>query len=539
LTEQSQQKAYRIYKSKLAPFNWFVLYRGYGMGLLGGFPTWEEAVVAALKSIRAQFGVSEVGWVNHNTQSFYRPPIRQNRSHVNALKEAALRRRLNSGIPENDYKKAIEENHYLQPIANYVPVDGHSHRPGVFCKGCFDSQKLYEARWVSFKPLAPQNVAYVTKLSVSEEPQFQDWVKNNNVPWQDEPQADYDMRGYWKGYFAGDPVAVRAADTGHFPDKWKTPYHKTFSRESIYADKLDAPMWFNGRLIRAVEWMEQSAFHAGPLKMEMTPGRAVEQAKYAAKRKGYTYHTDEEALADFVTVYWARLVDVDEAPPQSLVEAASRAMAAKLDAKIGDELKADRQRKAFAHAVAVAGSGIRPELLNEYSDVKMIECLRCYDESGSYACIRPSHIDNGSRARTGLIHITNWPPDETTARAHGREAVMANWASKPENTNSVPMVSPDDMCQCGHIRSRHTPSRADYSCAKRLCPKFTLAGKPETAKTTVEKDQTIPDATGNDRPLAAGGMVAQCGCGHVSYSLAALEAHDVDCTLGPYSAESR
>jgi hypothetical protein len=83
--------------------------------------------------------------------------------------------------------------------------------------------------------------SYTTKLAPNEEPRFQQWVKANRVPWQDTPDADYDMRGYWKAKFSGDPIAKQAANL-HFPDPWKTPYHHTFSNESKYAT-ADAPRW--------------------------------------------------------------------------------------------------------------------------------------------------------------------------------------------------------------------------------------------------------------------------------------------------------
>lgn len=88
---------------------------------------------------------------------------------------------------------------------------------------------------------------YITKLSSEEEAQFQDWVKHNNIPFDPSPNADYDMRGFWKAQQSGDPTAKRAANL-HFPDTWKTPYHKTFSNESIYS-KPDAPHWEGNKLI--------------------------------------------------------------------------------------------------------------------------------------------------------------------------------------------------------------------------------------------------------------------------------------------------
>jgi hypothetical protein len=91
---------------------------------------------------------------------------------------------------------------------------------------------------------------YTTKLSPAEERDFQSWVKTNRVPWQDSPTADYDMRGYYQALREGkakqslDPYDRRM----HFPDTWKTPYHSTFSNESIYSTP-EAPHWEGNRLM--------------------------------------------------------------------------------------------------------------------------------------------------------------------------------------------------------------------------------------------------------------------------------------------------
>lgn len=87
---------------------------------------------------------------------------------------------------------------------------------------------------------------YSTGLTPAEEQLFQAWVGKNNVPFRDEPQSDYDMRGYYRGLLSGDPRAVSAVDPNdtrmHYPDVWKTPYHETFSRESQWAAP-NAPTW--------------------------------------------------------------------------------------------------------------------------------------------------------------------------------------------------------------------------------------------------------------------------------------------------------
>lgn len=88
--------------------------------------------------------------------------------------------------------------------------------------------------------------SYITILPSAEEAQFQSWANANHVPFDPSPQADYDMRGFWKGLMAHDPRAetnVNANDRKlHYSDYWKTPYHKSFSRESKWATQA-APAW--------------------------------------------------------------------------------------------------------------------------------------------------------------------------------------------------------------------------------------------------------------------------------------------------------
>jgi hypothetical protein len=90
--------------------------------------------------------------------------------------------------------------------------------------------------------------SYTTQLSPADEQSFQQWVAQNKVPWQDSPTADYDMRGYYKALVSGDPTARQSLNSNdglmHFPDTWKTPYHSSFSNESMYATP-DAPRWIN------------------------------------------------------------------------------------------------------------------------------------------------------------------------------------------------------------------------------------------------------------------------------------------------------
>jgi len=104
-----------------------------------------------------------------------------------------------------------------------------------------DDQKGWQ--WQYAKP-GP----YATSLNPQDEQGFQQWVSQNKIPWQDSPSADYDMRGYYKAMKSGDPLAARAASNQHFPDKWKTPYHQSFSNESMYSQP-GAPAWKENQLI--------------------------------------------------------------------------------------------------------------------------------------------------------------------------------------------------------------------------------------------------------------------------------------------------
>lgn len=93
---------------------------------------------------------------------------------------------------------------------------------------------------------AKKQSSYLTKLSPDDEKTFQAWVKNQNVPFDPSPTADYDMRGFFKAAQMGDPRAKTGINPNdgqiHFDDYWKTPYHKSFSNESQFAT-ADAPAW--------------------------------------------------------------------------------------------------------------------------------------------------------------------------------------------------------------------------------------------------------------------------------------------------------
>lgn len=94
---------------------------------------------------------------------------------------------------------------------------------------------------------------YTTKLSADDESKFQAWVKDNKVPFNPRDKiSDYDMRGFWQAAQRKDPAAETGVDPNdgklHFTDRWKTPFHQTFSNQSMYA-KPNAPHWEGDKLV--------------------------------------------------------------------------------------------------------------------------------------------------------------------------------------------------------------------------------------------------------------------------------------------------
>lgn len=91
-------------------------------------------------------------------------------------------------------------------------------------------------------------VGYNTPLSPLEEMAFRQWARTESgVPFKPDVQPqDYDLRGFYQALQQGDPRAASAIDPNdnrlHYPDIWKTPYHETFSNQSMYATP-DAPQW--------------------------------------------------------------------------------------------------------------------------------------------------------------------------------------------------------------------------------------------------------------------------------------------------------
>lgn len=93
---------------------------------------------------------------------------------------------------------------------------------------------------------------YITSLGQQDESKFQDWVKTNKVPFDPSPNADYDMRGYWKDIASkgSSETSINPVDKQlHFPDTYKTPYHESFSNESKYATP-DNPFKWEGETLK-------------------------------------------------------------------------------------------------------------------------------------------------------------------------------------------------------------------------------------------------------------------------------------------------
>ena len=89
---------------------------------------------------------------------------------------------------------------------------------------------------------------YTTPLDPNDEARFRGWVAANNIPVDpNDPAPDYDMRGYWQqrqfGQVPGTKINPNDNEP-HYPDTFKTPYHESFSAQSMYANP-GAPIWIN------------------------------------------------------------------------------------------------------------------------------------------------------------------------------------------------------------------------------------------------------------------------------------------------------
>jgi hypothetical protein len=124
-----------------------------------------------------------------------------------------------------------------------------------------------------FTSRGPGDSPYQTPLSTNDETAFQAWAKQNKAPITD----DYDMRGFWQALQAGDPRASTAINQSdqqlHFPDTWKTPLHKTFSNESIYAAGGE-PRWIGDVLVAQDGTVVADERSAAAKKASPTPGVA-------------------------------------------------------------------------------------------------------------------------------------------------------------------------------------------------------------------------------------------------------------------------
>jgi hypothetical protein len=84
------------------------------------------------------------------------------------------------------------------------------------------------------------SLPHQTNLSTPELFGFANWAQNNNVPLDLSARSDYDMPGFYK---EGLESKVSELDNlPHFSDRYKTPSHQSFSKESVYASE-DAPHW--------------------------------------------------------------------------------------------------------------------------------------------------------------------------------------------------------------------------------------------------------------------------------------------------------
>lgn len=96
---------------------------------------------------------------------------------------------------------------------------------------------------------------YDTKLPQMDEFKFRQWLQDNNVPFN--PNAgttDYDMRGFYQAATQQQPGISTQVNPNdgqvHYPDRFKTPIHQSFSNESQWAG-TDAPQWVNDSQLAA------------------------------------------------------------------------------------------------------------------------------------------------------------------------------------------------------------------------------------------------------------------------------------------------
>lgn len=107
---------------------------------------------------------------------------------------------------------------------------------------------------------------YKTKLTESEEKEFLNWYRTvaiiNKLDINpDHPDHHYDYRGFWKNSSDQDKLVMSLmGGNKHFPDKWKTPLHPTFSNESIYSNDFTPGGHWEGETFVDSEWTKSRSY---------------------------------------------------------------------------------------------------------------------------------------------------------------------------------------------------------------------------------------------------------------------------------------
>lgn len=153
---------------------------------------------------------------------------------------------------------------------------------------------------------------FKTILNKGQEKKFQNWYKNvssilNLDENPDNPAHNYDYRGYWLENRNKD-IDFSIPDF-HFPDKYKTPSHETFSRESIYANKdfgIDP---------KTVGYWDGETFKPGDFNSILQASLAYKsplQEKYQQKTGQYFYNTEPYTPSQEIIDY---IKDVEKFSP--------------------------------------------------------------------------------------------------------------------------------------------------------------------------------------------------------------------------------
>lgn len=153
---------------------------------------------------------------------------------------------------------------------------------------------------------------FKTILNKGQEKKFQNWYKNvssilNLDENPDNPAHNYDYRGYWLENRNKD-IDFSIPDF-HFPDKYKTPAHETFSRESIYADKE------YGIDPKTVGYWDGETFKPGDFNSILQASLAYKsplQEKYQQKTGQYFYNTEPYTPSQEIIDY---IKDVEKFSP--------------------------------------------------------------------------------------------------------------------------------------------------------------------------------------------------------------------------------